>query len=103
MTIGSTDYNRDYIMDFYQKHADGHPMPTCSLHGGVWEAALNYAMNPEYFQPQYIDETKYPQHYGALNEYHTANCRRPCKDELRKFTPEFAHEIREATMITIAP
>ena len=69
-----------------------------SVHGGLWEAALNYAINPEYFQPQYLDETKYPQHYGSLPETEETEMLRPSKSELRKLTPEFAKEIHEATV-----
>ena len=98
MAVGSTDYNRDLIMDYYKEIADGDPLPWCSLHGGVWEAALNYAIDPEYFHPEYLDETKYPQHYGALREHYEEKTYRPCKREFRKLTPEFAKKMRDTTV-----
>ena len=98
MAVGSTDYNRDLIMDYYKEIADGDPMPWCSLHGGVWEAALNYAIDPEYFHPEYLDETKYPQHFGALREHYEEKTYRPCKREFRKLTPEFAKKMRDTTI-----
>ena len=102
MTIGSTDYNRDLIMDYYNEIKEDDPMPWCSLHGGVWEAALNYAVNPDYFHPEYLDETKYPQHFGALPEHYEEKSSRPCKREFRRFTPEFAEKIHKATVTRIA-
>ena len=62
------------------------------------EAALNYAIEPEYFQPELLDETKYPQHFGALREDYSENPERPCKAEFRKFTPEYAKMAREITI-----
>ncbi len=102
MAVGSTDYNRDLIMDYYQEIADGDPMPWCSLHGGVWEAALNYAINPDYFHPEYLDETKYPQHFGTLREHYEERSSRPCKREFRKLTPEFAKKMRDTTIARLS-
>ena len=65
----------------------------------MWEAALNYAINPEYFQPKYLDETKYPQHYGPIQDKEgEEHLLRPTKFELSKLTPEFAAELHNATI-----
>lgn len=93
VTCSSLDYNIGYIMDHCQKN--GLPKP---YHGGIWEMALNYAINPDYYHPEYLDETKYPQHYGALRDYYTPESRRPAKKEFELFTPEYAKEIREITI-----
>ena len=93
MPVGSTDYNRDIIDRFYSENGIKRVN-----HGGLWEAAINYAINADYYQPQLLDETKYPQHYGALKEEHFDGCKRPVKSEYRKFTPEFAREIYEVTL-----
>ena len=92
LTVGSKDYNNEFIKAFNDKN--GIPK---TFHGGLWEAALNYAIEPEYFQPELLDETKYPQHFGALPENYVDN-NRPCKAEFRKFSPEFAKELREVTI-----
>ena len=92
MVVGSTDYNRDLIQDFYAKNEISR-----INHGGLWEAAINYAINPEYFQPELLDAKKYPQHYGALQEEHTEGCVRPVLSEYRKFTPEFAEQLYHTT------
>lgn len=96
MMVGSKDYNNEFIKAFNDKN--GIPK---TFHGGLWEAALNYAIEPEYFQPELLDETKYPQHFGALPENYVDN-NRPCKAEFRKFSPEFAKELREVTIRNMA-
>ena len=93
----SRDYNRDIIDAFYREQGIAR-----TFHGGVWESALNYAINPEYFQPELLDETKYPQHFGPLHEEHTPGRKRPSKSEFRKFTPAFAKEMRETTIRRLA-
>ena len=93
MTVGSRDYNNDFLKEFNDRN--GIPR---MFHGGLWEAALNYAIEPEYFQPELLDETKYPQHFGALREDYSENPERPCKAEFRKFTPEYAYKAREITI-----
>ncbi|MBP5182509.1 MAG: creatininase family protein [Lentisphaeria bacterium] len=92
MAVGSLDYNMDIVKEEYAKLKIGR-----INHGGMWEAAINYAINPEYFQPERLDETKYPQHYGALAEEHYEGCVRPVKSEFRKLTPEFAKRIFDTT------
>lgn len=96
MTISSKDYNNAFLKEF--NDANGIPK---TFHGGLWESALNYAIEPDYFQPKYLDETKYPQHYGALPEDYVDN-ERPCKAEFRKFTPEYAKMAREITIKNMA-
>jgi len=93
MAVGSLDYNRDVVQAFYAKHEIERVN-----HGGLWEAAINYAINPEYFQPELLDAKKYPQHYGALKEEHTEGCVRPVLSEFRKFTPEFAEQLYQTTV-----
>ena len=90
----------------------------------MWEAAYNYAVNPEYFQMKYLDKDKYPQHYGALTEEYYSDegpvthgpeedympaswksgigCLRPFLSEYRKFTPEFAEELERITVERMA-
>ena len=97
MAVGSMDYNGDVIREFYEKNDIRR-----INHGGLWEAALNYAINPEYFQPELLDETKYPQHYGALKEDYEEGITRPVKSEFRKFTPEFARQLHETTVKRLA-
>lgn len=93
MAMGSLDYNLQFVIDSF-KEMD---IPRIG-HGGLWETALNYEVNPEYFQPKYMDETKYPQHYGALKEEFFEGCCRPIKSEINKFTPEYAKTIGELTV-----
>ncbi len=93
MTVASLDYNLDIIREFHAEQKIER-----INHGGVWETALNYALNPDYFQPQYLDAEKYPQHYGALAETHFEGCVRPTRSEYRKFSPEFARKIYETTV-----
>ena len=93
MAVGSLDYNMDIVKEEYAKLKIER-----INHGGLWEAAINYAINPEYFQPNLLDETKYPQHYGVLAEEHFEGCVRPVKSEFRKFTPEFAKKIFDTTL-----
>ncbi|MBQ7649305.1 MAG: creatininase family protein, partial [Victivallales bacterium] len=88
MAVGSLDYNMDVVQKYYKEHQIAR-----INHGGLWEASINYAINPEYFQPELLDETKYPQHYGALKDEHFEGCLRPVKSEFGKFTPEFADEL----------
>lgn len=92
MAVGSLDYNMDLIKEEYERLNIGR-----INHGGMWEAAINYAINPEYFQLDLLDETKYPQHYGALKEEHEEGLLRPVKSEFRKLTPEFAKKIFDTT------
>ena len=93
MAVGSLDYNMDLIQEFYAENNIER-----INHGGLWEAAINYAINPEYFQPELLDETKYPQHYGALKEEMFEGCVRPVKSEYRKFTPELARKLFDTTV-----
>ena len=97
MAVGSADYNIDLIEEFNRENNT-----RGASHGGLWEAALNYAINPEYFQPELLDETKYPQHFGALREDYTENSERPVKSEFRKFSPEFAKKLRDTTISRLA-
>ena len=89
----STDYNRDVFEAFNKEN--GIPK---GFHGGLWETALNYAIKPEYFHPEYLDETKYPQHFGPLPEEYTEDPNRPAKSEFRKLSPEWAKMLREVTV-----
>jgi len=89
----STDYNRDVFEAFNKEN--GIPK---GFHGGLWETALNYAIKPEYFHPEYLDETKYPQHFGPLPEDYTEDPHRPAKSEFRKLTLEWAKMLREVTI-----
>lgn len=98
MAVWSADYNRDVIRNYYTKN----DIFDITRHGGLWESALNWAVNPEYFQPEYLDETKYPQHYGALKDEHFEGCQRPSKSEYTKFTPEFANEMHNTTVKRLA-
>lgn len=94
MAVGSKDYNQDIIDAYNEKHGiHGH-----GGHGGLWEAAFNYAIHPEYFQPELLDETKYPQHYGPLKEVWEEGLKRPVKYEYSKFTPEFSKELHDVTV-----
>lgn len=98
MAVWSADYNRDVISDYYTKNN----IVDVTRHGGLWESSLNWAVNPEYFRPEYLDETRYPQHYGALTDEHFEGCQRPCKSEYKKFTPEFAKEMHNTTVRRLA-
>ena len=97
MAVGSMDYNSEFTLEFNKK--SGIPK---RFHGGLWETALNYAINPDYFHPEMLDETKYPQHYGVLREDYTETSSRPTKSEFRKFDPEFARQLREITIKNLA-
>ena len=97
MAVGSLDYNSDVVKAYYAEHDIKRVN-----HGGLWEAAINYAINPEYYRPELLDETKYPQHYGALKEEHFEGCLRPVKSEFRKFTPKFAAELYQTTVRRLA-
>lgn len=97
MAAGSTDFNNDLIEKFNSENN----IPK-KFHGGLWEAALNYAIEPGYFQPELLDETKYPQHFGVLREAYAENSKRPIKPEFDKFSPEFAKELREVTIKNMA-
>lgn len=97
MAIGSMDYNRDLIEEFNKENGI-----VKAFHGGLWETALNYAIKPEYFQPHLLDETQYPQHFGALREEYSDDPHRPSKAEFRKFSPEFAMQLRQATVDRLA-
>ena len=97
MAVGSLDYNIEYVIKAYED------MKIARIgHGGLWETAINYAVNPEYFHPEYLDETKYPQHYGALAEEFFEGCVRPYKKEIAKFTPEFAKALYDHTVKNFA-
>ena len=93
MAIGSLDYNLDRIKEFYAEQ----DLKRVS-HGGLWETALNYAVNPEYVQLDQLDESKYPQHYGALKEEFFEGCLRPVKSEYQKLSPELAKELHDLTV-----
>ena len=119
LTVGSLDYSIDFIREHYEKNKIAR-----IGHGGMWEAAYNYAVNPEYFQMKYLDKDKYPQHYGALTEEYYSDegpvthgpeedympaswksgigCLRPFLSEYRKFTPEFAEELERITVERMA-
>ena len=92
----STDYNRDVFEAFNKEN--GIPK---GFHGGLWETALNYAIKPEYFHPEYLDETKYPQHFGPLPEDYTENPNRPAKSEFKKLTLEWAKMQKNYAEITM--
>jgi len=92
MAVGSLDYNLDVIREYYQEK-DVRRIN----HGGLWETAINYAINPEFFQPKYLDAEKYPQHYGSLSEEHFEGCLRPTRSEYRKFEPAFAEKLFHVT------
>ena len=49
-----------------------------------------------------LDEEKYPQHYGPLPEAYTETPNRPCKAEFRNFSPQWAMQLREATVKGLA-
>ena len=93
IAAGSADYCKDFLADFNAKNG----IPS-NLHGGVWEMAMNYAINPDYYHPEYLDETKYPQHFGPLQEDYAEKPTRPCKKEFAKFTPEFAYELKKVVV-----
>ena len=93
MAVGSLDYNSDLIKEYYAEHGIAR-----MNHGGLWEASINYAINPEYYRPELLDETKYPQHYGALKEEHFEGCKRPVKSEYRKFSQKFADDLYRTTV-----
>lgn len=92
MAVGSLDYNLDLIQAFNAEKGIRR-----ISHGGLWETSINYAINPEFFQPKYLDPEKYPQHYGALPEEHFEGCLRPSRSEYRKFDPVFAEKIFQVT------
>ena len=93
MAVGSLDYNLDLVNAYYAEHDIKR-----INHGGLWESSINYAINPEYFQPGLLDESKYPQHFGALKEEHFEGCVRPVKSEFRKFSADFARKIYRVTV-----
>lgn len=97
MPVGSLDYNRDVIQAYYAEKG----VKRIS-HGGLWESAFNYAMNPDYFHPEYLDASEYPQSYGALTEEYYEGCIRPVLSEYRQLTPEFARELRRITVERLA-
>ena len=59
-------------------------------------------MNPDYFHPEYLDASEYPQSYGALTEEYYEGCIRPVLSEYRQLTPEFARELRRITVERLA-
>ena len=93
IVANSTDYNIDVIEAFNKEN--GIPK---AFHGGLWETALNYAIKPEYFHPEMLDENEYPQHFGPLPEDYSEDPHRPSKGEFRKFSPEWARKLREITV-----
>ena len=93
LVSGASDYNKDLIIAFHQEH--GIPK---GYHGGLAETALSYAVNPEYFRPELLDETKYPQRYGPLQEEASVEHKRPSRYEFRQFSPDFARELRATTI-----
>ena len=118
MPIGSLDFSADLVQEFYEENDI-----VRINHGGLWETAYNYAVNPEYYHPEYLDEKKYPQHYGALKEEHFTgggpvdtpdqesmpdslkkcpSCLRPVKSEYRKFSADFAEKLHQITVARMA-
>ncbi len=97
MAVGSLDYNLDVIQAYYSEKQ----LKRIS-HGGLWEAAFNYAMNPDYFHPEYLDSSKYPQTYEPLTEDFYEGCIRPVRKEYRHLTPEFAGRLRQITIDRLA-
>lgn len=97
MAIGSLDYNIGIIQKIYGEYG----IKRIS-HGGLWEAAFNYAMNPEFFQTKYLDASKYPQLYGPLTEEFFEGCIRPVLSEYKEMTPELATELRRITVKRLA-
>lgn len=97
MACGSFDYSLGAIRQFNQEN--GIPK---AFHGGLWESAFNYAIDPEYFQPEMLDQNQYPQHYGPLPEQYTETPNRPCKQEFRCFSPEWAKQLRDTTVKALA-
>ena len=93
IVANSTDYNMDVIEAFNKEN--GIPK---AFHGGLWETALNYAIKPDYFHPEMLDENEYPQHFGPLREDYSEDPHRPSKGEFRKFSPEWARRLREITI-----
>ncbi|MBP5182420.1 MAG: creatininase family protein [Lentisphaeria bacterium] len=97
LAVGSLDYNIPYVAESYKE------MNIARIgHGGLWETAINYAINPDYFHPEYMDETRYPQHYGVLAEEMFEGCVRPVKSEIAKFTPEYAKKLYDHTVKNFA-
>lgn len=97
MPVRTLQYNLDVIQEYYKKKN----IQRIS-HGGLWEAAFNYAMNPDFFHPEYLDASKYPQTYGPLTEEFYEGCIRPVISEYRQMTPEFAKKLRETTIERMA-
>jgi len=97
MPVRSLQFNMDVVQEFYKEHH----IERIS-HGGLWEAALNYAIKPEYLQTKFLDPEKYPQMYGALKEDFSDGLLRPVLSEFRKFTPGFAKKIHDATVRRLA-
>lgn len=92
LASNSLDFNLDLIQKLYAENN----IQRIS-HGGLWESAINKAVNEEYFQEKYLDETKYPQHYGSLKEEFSEGLVRPVKSEYKKMTPEMAKLLFETT------
>lgn len=97
MAVGSLDFNYELINQYYEKNNIAR-----INHGGLWETAMNYAVNPDYFHPEYLDGSRYPQTYGELAEKHFDGCTRPVKSEYAKFTPEFAEDLNRITIEHLA-
>ena len=97
MAVGTLQYNIDLVQKFYKENN----IPRIS-HGGMWESAFNYAMNPEFVQTKYLDAKKYPQCHGALTEEFYEGCIRPIIPEYDKLTPEFAKTLRDTTVERLA-
>ena len=92
LATGSLDFNRDIVRKIYDENG----IKRIS-HGGLWESAINKAVNEEYFQEKYLDETIYPQHYGVLKDEEAEGIVRPVKSEYKKMTDEIAKTLFETT------
>ena len=118
MSVGSLDFSGDLVREFNKEHNIAQ-----INHGGLWESAYNYAINPDYYHPEYLDEKKYFQHYGVLPEEHFTEggpvddpeqeflpdslknntaCMRPAKSEFRKFSADFAEKLQKTTVTRLA-
>lgn len=97
MAVGTLQYNLREIQEYYHRKNIRR-----ISHGGLWESALNYAMNPDCYHPEYLDASRYPQTWGALTEDFYEGCIRPTLSEYREMTPEFAAALRRITIERLA-
>lgn len=97
MAVGSLDYNMDIVQEEYEKKK----IERIS-HGGMWEAAINYAINREFFDYSLLDPAKVPQKSGALTEEMYEGCIRPVLSEYRKMSEEFADKLFRITYERLA-